>query len=443
MFVFRAAAQFFRPAPHRERLPADAVNKLYPRYRWSILESTFIGYAVFYVVRNNLSVVAREMGTALHYDHAMIGDILSVSAISYGLGKFLMGAVSDRCNPRRFMPFGLILTAFINFIFGSVESYPLHVALWGLNGFVQGMGWPPCGRSLGHWFSVRERGAIFSIWNIAHNVGGGVAGVVAAWAAGQWGWSGAFIVPGIMACIGAAYIFTRLHDTPQSVGLPPVEEYRNDYPSEVNEDHERELSTRELFVDHVLNNRRLWLFAFANLFVYIVRYSMLDWGPTYLKEVKHATLAGGGLGVFVLEFAGIPSTVLMGWLSDRAGGRRGMVSLLCMVPILFAFVGLHLNPPGRLWLDMVFLGVIGFFVYPPVMLLGVAALDMSSKKAVGIAAGFVGLFGYAGRTIQAKGLGLLAGNPAYGWDAVLQSMYAATVIAIALLAFTWKIRPRG
>ena len=92
---------------------------------------------------------------------------------------------------------------------------------------------------------------------------------------------------------------------------------------------------------------------------------------------------------------------------------------------------------------MVFLGVIGFFVYPPVMLLGVAALDISSKKAVGIAAGFVGLFGYAGRTIQAKGLGLLAGDPAYGWDAVLQAMYAATVVAIALLAFTWKIRPRG
>jgi OPA family glycerol-3-phosphate transporter-like MFS transporter len=441
--VFRAVARFFRPAPHRERLPADAVKKLYPRYRWSILESTFIGYAVFYVVRNNLSVVAREMGTALRYDHAMIGDILSVTAISYGLGKFLMGAVSDRCNPRGFMPFGLILTALINFIFGGVESYPLHVALWGLNGFVQGMGWPPCGRSLGHWFSVRERGAIFSIWNIAHNVGGGVAGVIAAWAAGQWGWSGAFIVPGIMACAGAVYLFWRLRDTPQSVGLPPVEEYKNDYPAEMKDDHERELSTRELFVDHVLNNQRLWLFAFANLFVYIVRYSMLDWGPTYLKEVKQSTLAGGGLGVFVLEFAGIPSTILMGWLSDRAGGRRGMVSLLCMVPILFAFVGLHLNPPGRLWLDMVFLGVIGFFVYPPVMLLGVAALDISSKKAVGIAAGFVGLFGYAGRTIQAKGLGLLAGDPAYGWDAVLQAMYAATVVAIALLAFTWKIRPRG
>ena len=196
-------------------------------------------------------------------------------------------------------------------------------------------------------------------------------------------------------------------------------------------------------MDNILANRRLWLFAVANIFVYVVRYSMLDWGPTYLRDVKHATLAGGGMSVFILEFSGIPSTILMGWLSDRLGGRRGMVSMLCMIPIFFAFVGLRLNPPGNLWLDMVFLGVIGFFVYPPVMLLGVAALDMTSKKAVGAAAGFVGLWGYIGRTAQAKGLGWMATNPAYGWDGVMYAIYIATIISILLLACTWKIRPRG
>ena len=68
----------------------------------------------------------------------------------------------------------------------------------------------------------------------------------------------------------------------------------------------------------------LWLFAIANLFVYIVRYSMLDWGPTYLREIKNATLEGGGIAILVLEFGGIPSTLLMGWISDKFDGRRGM-----------------------------------------------------------------------------------------------------------------------
>ncbi len=443
--------KFLAPAPHRPILPASQVKKLYPRYRWSTLESTFIGYAVFYLVRNNLSTVAKDIEGALHYDHSMIGNILAISALSYGLGKFLLGAVSDRSDARKFMALGLVLTAACNFIFGGIANYSLHLFLWALNGFVQGMGWPPCGRSIGHWFSLRERGSIFAIWNVAHNIGGGVAGIIAAYAASHFGWRAAFWFPGIIAVVAAIYIFLRLRDTPQSLGLPPIEAYKNDFSEEEKKSglHEQELSTRTLFVDYIFKNKYLWLFAIANFFVYIVRYSMLDWGPMYLREVKQATLAGGGFAVLALEFGGIPSTILMGWLSDKAGGRRGMVSLLCMIPILLAFVGIYLNPPGRLWLDMTFLAVVGFFVYPPVMLLGVSGLDLTNKKAVGTAAGFIGLFGYIGRTVQAKTFGWMAkyfgallGKEA-GWNLVIFAILGCTLVAIFLLAFTWRIKPRA
>ena len=114
---------FFRPAPHIPLLDNDAVQRMYPRFRWQILESTFIGYAVFYFVRNNLPVVSKEMGQALGYSKGQIGDLLAVTAITYGLGKFLMGAVSDRSNPRYFMPAGLLLTALCNFLFGGSSDY--------------------------------------------------------------------------------------------------------------------------------------------------------------------------------------------------------------------------------------------------------------------------------------------------------------------------------
>lgn len=443
---------WFKPDAAIDRVSNDKVDKLYKLNRWRVLESTFIGYAIFYLVRNNLSTVAKDIEGALGYDHNMIGNILALSAIAYGIGKFLNGSLSDRSNPRKFMAFGLLLTALINFAFGSVQSYTLHLFLWTLNGFVQGMGWPPCGRSIGHWFSIKERGTVFAIWNVAHNIGGGLAGIIAAYATIYFaGWHAAFYVPGFIALIGSFYLFKRLRDTPQSIGLPPIEEYTNTY-AEGEKDkglREIELSTKELFVNHILRNKYLWLFAIANLFVYIVRYSMLDWGPTYLREVKNATLGTGGVAILILEFGGIPSTILMGWLSDKVGGRRGMVSLLCMIPIFFAFLVIYLNPPGNLWIDMTMLAVVGFFIYPPVMLLGVAALDLTSKKAVGTAAGFVGLFGYIGRTIQAKGFGWMAdhfGN-LYGkqtsWDIIILSILVSTVIAIILLAFTWKIKPKA
>ncbi len=444
--------QFFSPDPHVERVPEDNVKRLYTKNRWRVLESTFLGYATFYLVRNNLSTVAKDMEGALNYDYNMIGNILAISAISYGLGKFLMGALSDKSNPRKFMATGLFLSALINFAFGGVANYTLHLMLWGMNGFIQGMGWPPCGRSIGHWFSVKERGSVFAVWNVAHNIGGGLAGIIAAYAAATYGgWQAAFYFPGVIALIGSIYLFFRLKDTPQSCGLPPIEAYKNDYVSEKHrkDTHEKELSFKELFVDNILKNKYLWIFALANFFVYIVRYSMLDWGPTYLREMKNASLEGGGIAILILEFGGIPSTILMGWLSDKAQGRRGMVSLLCMIPILGAFLGIYLTPEGYLWLDMVFLAIVGFFVYPPVMLLGVAALDLTSKKAVGIAAGFVGLFGYIGRTVQAKGFGWMAEyyggiyGKAFAWDLIIFAILGCTLLAIIILAFTWNIRPRA
>lgn len=443
--------RLFAPAPHIERLPDDEVQRLYPRYRWQIMESTFLGYAAFYLVRNNLSVVAKDIEGALHYQHSDIGNLLAVTALSYGLGKFVMGALSDRSNPRIFMAFGLFATALCNFIFGSVASLPIHMALWAVNGFVQGMGWPPCGRSMGHWFSERERGLTFSIWNTAHNVGGGIAGYVAAWSAYYLGgWQYAFYVPGVLAAVGAIYLLVRLRDTPQSLGLPSIEEYNDDYPQ--NHDHtqpERELTTKELLFDYVLTNKYIWLLAFANFFAYIARYSMLDWGPTYLREVKNATLVDGGLAVLVIEFGGIPSTILFGWFSDLAQGRRGMVAVLCMVPILVAFGAILFIPAGYLWLDMAMLATVGLFIYPVINFIVIIALDLTSKKAIGTAAGFIGLFGYLGRMVWAKSSGWMldhftaAYSKEMAWNFVIGGILACAFMALILLSFTWRLKPRA
>ncbi|MBF0545917.1 MAG: MFS transporter [Candidatus Riflebacteria bacterium] len=432
--------EFFAPAAHIPRLPAEKIPSLYRWMRWRILSTTFFGYAIFYIVRNNLPPVSKEMGAALCYDKSMMGTILAATALAYGIGKLIMGSVSDRSNPRVFMSFSLVLTAGLNFIFSASHSYYIHLFLWTLNGFVQGGGWGPCGRSMGHWFSLRERGTVFAFWNISHNAGGATAGILTAYVAQSWGWQSAFYVPGIIAMISAVILYFGLVDTPQSEGLPPIEDYKNDH-AETNEEHEIELSTKELYVKYILNNKYLWLFAIANFFVYITRYSMLTWGPTYLKEVKGATLLDGGTSTMFIELSGIPSTLLIGWISDKCSGRRGMVSLLCMIPIFFAFLGIMLNPPGHLWIDMALLGIVGFFVYPPVMLLGVAALDLTSKKAVGTAAGFVGLFGYIGSMVQAQGIGYLAQN--YGWPSVFYAILGCTVMAIIILSFTWKIKPRS
>lgn len=428
------------PSAHIAVKSRAVVAELYPKMRWQILHSTFIGYASYYFVRNNLSPVQSEFREALSYSNDQIGNLIAATSVAYGVGKFVVGAWSDRSNPRYFMAIGLFLTAICNFLFGMATSYPVHLALWLLNGFFQAAGWPPCGRSLGHWFSLGERGKIFAYWNISHNVGGALIGIVAVESFHYFGsWQYAFFVPGVLALLGSAYILYFLRDTPQSEGLPSVEDYRGDQPPIKNLAKEKELPFKALFLDYVLKNPIVWTLAIANFFVYICRYSMLDWGPTFLKEVKGADLRGGGASVFLFEMAGIPSTILMGILSDKLSGRRGLVSLLCMIPVSLAFLVIILNPPGHLMIDYTCLAVIGFFIYPPIMLLAVAGLDVTSKKAVGTAAGFIGLFGYIGRTVQAKVLGWCADLQM--WNYALGFILISALATILVLILTARVRP--
>src|SRR5438552_18608503 len=139
-----------------------------------------------------------------------------------------------------------------------------------------------------------------------------------------------------------------MRDTPQSVGLPSIEEYKQEYPPDEKEPHEKDLSARELFFKYILPNKMLWVLSIANIFVYIARYAMVDWGPTYLKDVKGASLGEGGFSTLVIEFAGGAGMLTMGWLSDRLGGRRGRVSVIAMVPLMAAFGAIRLTPKGTL-----------------------------------------------------------------------------------------------
>ena len=444
--------RFYAPPPPAPRLPENEVRARYPWYRWRALEATFLGYATYYLLRDNVPVVELEMRDALHYTREMSGNIMAVTALCYGLSKFLMGAVSDRSDARKFMATGLMLTAVCNFAFGATTNYDLHLLLWGLNGFAQGMGWPPCGRVMSHWFSERERGTTFSIWNTSHNLGGGLAGVFAAWAVERFGgWQYAFYVPGIVAMVGATYLLWRLRDTPQSVGLPPIEQHRDDYSdaAETAMDIERELTFRELFVEKVLRNKTVWLLAAANFFAYIARYSMLDWGPSYLREVKGASLQQGALSKTWLEFGGIVPTIFFGWITDRIGGRRALVASLCMLPIMGAFAGIIATPAGYLWLDYLLLMTIGCFIYPVINLIVIAALDSVSKKAIGTAAGFIGLFGYVGKAVGSKGFARIVDTyePVLGkneaWAIVLYTIMSCAGIAAVLLAIMWRAKPRA
>ncbi|MBA3856732.1 MAG: glycerol-3-phosphate transporter [Cyanobacteria bacterium PR.3.49] len=435
-------SKLYKPAPFIERLPEDQVDPEYKRYRAQILSTIFVGYAGYYLVRSNINVAKPYLISELGLTKADVGYVASALTVAYGLSKFLMGNVSDRSNPKYFLATGLILSGLVNLVFGFVPGLFSMIVLWALNGWFQGMGWPPCGRTMVHWFSDRERGTKMAIWNLAHNVGGMLAPVIASYSLMFFGtYKSAFFVPAVLALIIGLLTFIFMRDTPQSVGLPSIEEFKNDYPATAVEDREKELTGSEILFKYVLNNKFLWIFAFANVLVYIVRYGVVNWAPTYLTEVKGYNITHSAWQSALYELAGIPGMLFCGWASDRLfHGRRSPVMVYSMALVVGAILLYWLNPKGNYTVDSIALIAIGFLIYGPVMLIGVAALDLVPKKAVGTAAGLTGLFGYLGATAAEAGIGVIVQQ--FGWDVGFMAIIAAAVLSILLLALTWNVHDR-
>jgi MFS transporter, OPA family, glycerol-3-phosphate transporter len=433
---------FLRPAPSVAALGSAEVERDYPRLRRRVFVAIFIGYAAYYLVRNNLALAIPDILREHHgYSNTQLGGALTASSIAYGLSKFLMGSVSDRSNPKYFLPLGLLLSSSLMAVFGLLDgvfgSLFLIVAIQTLNGWVQGMGWPPCGKSIVHWFSAKERGLRVSVWNTAHNIGGFLVAMFAALGLLLFhDWHAKFYFNALIAASVALLAYRLLEDTPQSRGLPSVEQYRNDYPSDYTGASERTLAFRAIFFDYVLPNRYLWAIAVANAFCYFVRYGVENWIPTYLEISKGYSFKHSSVGWALFEFAGIPGTIACGWVSERwFKGKRAPATILFMALTLLGVVIYWLNGKGPLWIDYAALVCIGFLIYGPIMMIGLQSLDLVPKKAAGTAAGFTGVFGYMfGAALSGSGAGWISVH--WGWGAVFATMVVCCLLTILFSALT-------
>ncbi len=103
---------FLKPAPFAAALPAEQVDPVYRRLRRQVFVGIFIGYAGYYLVRGNLALAIPDiLREHPEYSKAQLGTALAGLSIAYGLSKFLMGSVSDRSNPKYFLPLGLLLSS--------------------------------------------------------------------------------------------------------------------------------------------------------------------------------------------------------------------------------------------------------------------------------------------------------------------------------------------
>lgn len=447
-------SRFFRyfriSKPSEGKIPAGEVQGTYKKLRNRTFWGVASAYCLYYVCRMALSVVKQPVIDSGILSAGQLGIIGSALLFAYAFGKFFNGFIADYCNIRRFMGAGLLVSAVLNLIMGalgllhgwlglsSVLVFIIFAIVWCFNGWAQSMGAPPAVISLSRWFSLKTRGTYYSIVCSTPYLGKALSLIMIGGVVAAVGWQWGFIFAAVAGVIGAAIIFLLVSDTPESKGLPSVQELSGEKPAKSDS-----LPTKEL-QGLVVKHPGIWIIALSCSFVYITQYGLSNWGVLFLQKGKGFSLPQATWVIGFSEAFGVIGTVFSGWLSDKVfkGDRVKPVflsGLVCMASLCaFMFLG------GSAWMNVLYVGIFSLSIGVVYCIVGgLMALDIVPRRATGAALGIVGISSYVAAGLQdiVSGFLIQAGSDSgdgYSFSAVAIFWLVSCLIAVVLPLVSWK-----
>ena len=401
----------------------------------------------------SLSVVKQPLIDEGVLTAGQLGVIGSALLFVYAVGKFLNGFIADYCNIRRFMFTGLAVSAAINLlmgILGIVNGYtaiPLSVifilfaVMWGLNGWMQSMGSPPGVISLSRWFPQSRRGTFYSIFSASPYLGEFISFILTGLIVGAFGWQWGFVVAAAAGGAGALLILLTVSDTPESQGLPSIQQLSGEDVKPVDK-----MPTREL-QKMIFRHPGIWVIALSSAFIYITKYAIAGWGVLFLQKERAFSLEQATQIIAFSAVFGVLGTVLAGWLSDRVFHSdrirpailSGAVSSVALALFLFAGGGYVMNV---LYVSVFSLSIGVLYC----IVAGLMAVDIVPRKATGAALGIVGISSYVAAGLQDITSGYLIqyntvrvdGMDVYDFGPVSYFWLAAALVSFILPVLNWK-----
>lgn len=390
--------------PAQNQVPEEKQRKVYRRLALESFTAATLGYSLYYVCRTTLNVMKEPIISNGLLSAKELGFVGSALLASYAVGKFVNGFIADYCNIKKFMVTGLLLSTIANLLMGIVgvsgttflstnAIFVLFFTVWAVNGWGQSMGAPPAIISLSRWFPLSRRGTFYGFFSASHNLGEFFSFIFVGSIVTYVGWEYGFFSSAIAGVIGIGIVLLMLHDTPESKGLPSIEELSNEKKTKDN-------STKEI-QKQVLRTPAVWILAAASAFMYISRYSLNSWGVLFLQNSKGFSLQEASYIISLNALLGIIGTVVSGFLSDVLfKGNRNIPAFASGILLTVSYTLFIYGGNGYIVnvVSMVLFGIaIGVLIC---FLGGLMAVDIVPRKATGAALGVVGMASYAAAALQ-------------------------------------------
>lgn len=439
--------------PAQDTVPENEVRSTYTALRNKTFWGVTVAYSLYYVCRMSLSVVKQPLIDEGVLTAGQLGVIGSALLFVYAVGKFLNGFVADYCNIRRFMFTGLAISAAVNLLMGILGFINTGVALpvgtiffvfavlWGINGWMQSMGSAPGVISLSRWFPQSKRGTFYSIFSASPYLGEFISFILTGLIVGAVGWQWGFVVAAVAGAAGALLILLTVSDTPESKGLPSIQQLSGEPVKQVDKMPTRELQRM------IFRHPGIWVIALSSAFIYITKYAVAGWGVLFLQKERAFTLEEASQIIAFSAMLGVLGTVLAGWLSDKVFNSDRIKPAILSGAVAFISLALFLFAGGGYMMNIIYVSVFSLAMGVLYCIVaGLMAVDIVPRKATGAALGIVGISSYVAAGLQDITSGYLIeyntvqvdGVDVYNFGPVSYFWLAAALVSFILPVLNWK-----
>lgn len=369
--------------------------------------------ATFYLL---LPLIGAELGLS----YSQIGLIMTCQYIAQAVANIPGGVIVDTVGRKGvLMAISLFWIGFPYLLMSFAHSYWLMAACIAMVGFGNSIWHPTAIPTLAERFPTKK-GLVLSIHGMGGSAGDAIAPLVIGSLLAIFTWREVVVmnvVPGlIVALVLLVFLGTMKLDGAKA----------GDKPKQNLAEYGRGLAV-------LTRDRAVMVLSLSSAFRSMTQNALLTFLPLYLaRELGYSTIAIG-TALFVLQVAGFAAAPLAGALSDKLGPQRVVNTTMAMTAVVFFAMAFA----GKSQAFIVFIALLGFFLYATRPVIQAWLMDTTPKNMAGSSIGIMFSAQAVGSSIGPLIGGVLADR--YG----LASTFYFLAVTIMLGNLVLLAMPRG
>jgi MFS family permease len=372
--------------------------------------------STFYLL---LPIIGRELGLT----YSQIGLIMTCQYVAGAVANVPGGVLVDTVGRKGvLMALSLFWVGFPYLLMGFSHGYLVLLGCVALVGFGNSLWHPTAIPTLARRFPERK-GLVLSI----HGMGGNVGDALAPLAVGAlltWLTWREVVVLNVLPGLAMAVLLLLMLGTLRFGAKPGTAKP---------EGRVQGLADYFRGVPALFRNRSLVMLTTSSAFRSMTQNGLLTFLPVYLAYEMGYSPFWVGAGMFALQAAGFAASPIAGHLSDSMGRRSIMVTSMLMTAVVLVFMAFA----GKSHAFIVFVAILGFFLYAIRPVMQAWILETTPKNMGGTSIGI--LFG--AQSLGASVAPLIAGIIADHYGLMATFWFLAGTIVVANLFILWM--PKG